>query len=98
MHILVVHLNIKPESVQAHKEAWMENARFSRTEPGIISFDLLQDKEDPSKFVLYEVYVDADGQAAHRQTAHYQKWKETTADMHESPGLRGLYDYAEKVK
>jgi len=97
MHILVVNLKVKQECIQDFKAASILNAQSSRTEPGIISFDLLQHKQDPSIFMLYEVYTEPGAQDAHRETEHYKQWKIKTADMFEEPAVRGLFDYAEKL-
>ncbi|MGQ9635722.1 MAG: putative quinol monooxygenase [Bryobacteraceae bacterium] len=76
MHIVPVHARVKPESIDAFRQATIENARQSVQERGIARFDLLQDTSDPSRFVLVEVYRDADAPAAHKQSAHYQKWRD----------------------
>jgi len=97
MHILAVHLTVKPDRIAEFKQATFANAAGSRTEPGIISFDLLQDKEHPEQFMLYEVYVEQKDHAAHRETAHYKAWKAATADLIAENGARGIFDYAEKT-
>lgn len=63
----------------------MDNARHSAQEPGVARFDVLQDQEDPTKFVLVEVYKTAEAPAAHKETAHYLKWRDTVADMMAEP-------------
>jgi (4S)-4-hydroxy-5-phosphonooxypentane-2,3-dione isomerase len=63
----------------------------SRREPGISRFELLQDEADPSRFVLVETYRDAVAQAAHKETAHYLKWKELVEPMMAEPRTRALY-------
>lgn len=79
--MLVVHVNVqvKPDSVEAFRRATLENAQASIREPGIARFDILQQADDPSRFVLVEVYRTADAPAAHKETAHYQKWRDTVA-------------------
>jgi autoinducer 2-degrading protein len=81
--MLVVHVfvHVKPERIEAFKAATIENARNSLKEPGIARFDFVQQKEDPSRFVLVEVYRTADDPARHKETAHYQKWRDSVADM-----------------
>ncbi len=91
MHILIVHARVKPESVEDFRAATLENARASAQEPGIARFDLLQQQDDPTRFVLYEAYRTADAPAAHKATAHYQKWAEVTAAMFAEPRTRALY-------
>jgi quinol monooxygenase YgiN len=81
--MLIVHVNIevKPDQIDAFKTASVENARNSLREPGIARFDVLQQQDDPTRFLLVEIYRTSEAPAAHKQTAHYQKWAETVADM-----------------
>jgi len=81
--MLAVHVNIqvKPDSVDAFVEATQENARNSLQEPGIARFDFVQDRENSTRFVLVEVYKDADAPARHKETAHYAKWRDIVEEM-----------------
>ncbi|HHE70968.1 MAG TPA: antibiotic biosynthesis monooxygenase [Chloroflexi bacterium] len=85
--MLVVHVfvHVKPEAVEAFKAATLENARNSVQEPGIARFDVVQQVDDPTRFVLVEVYRTADDPARHKETAHYKRWRETVADMMAEP-------------
>ena len=85
--MLVVHVfvHVKPEAVEAFKAATLENARNSVQEPGIARFDVVQRVDDPTRFVLVEVYRTADDPARHKETAHYKRWRETVADMMAEP-------------
>ena len=85
MLIVHVHVHVKPEFVQAFLEASVENSRNSVQEPGIVRFDVLQSTTDPARFLLSEIYRTADDPAAHRATAHYQKWRDTVAEMMAEP-------------
>ncbi len=85
MLVVHVHVQVKPESVEAFKEASVENARNSVQEPGIARFDVIQQNDDPTRFILVEVYRTADDPAAHKQTAHYQNWRISVADMMAEP-------------
>jgi len=76
-----VHIQVKPDCVDAFIEATLENARSSLQEPGIARFDVVQNREDAAFFVLVEVYKTADAPAAHKQTAHYAQWRDTVAHM-----------------
>lgn len=76
-----VHVRVKPESVDAFRQATIENARSSVKEPGIARFDVVQQQDDATRFVLIEVYRKPEAQAAHRETAHYAKWRDTVAPM-----------------
>lgn len=91
MIILIVHLHVKPEQLDAFRQATAENARNSRQEPGIARFDFLQQSDDPTRFVLYEVYRDADAPAKHRETAHYQAWLAKVPDMLAEDRTRTFY-------
>ena len=85
--MLIVHVfvNVKPEQVEAFRAATLENARNSVQEPGIARFDVLQEQDDPTRFVLVEVYRTSEDPGKHKETAHYQKWRDTVADMMAEP-------------
>lgn len=85
--MLVVHVNVsvKPECVEAFKQASVQNAQLSIQEPGIARFDVVQQTDDPTRFVLVEVYRTPEDPARHKETAHYQKWRDTVADMMAAP-------------
>ena len=85
MLIVHVHVHVKPESVEAFKTASIENARQSRLEPGIARFDVLQQQDDPTRFLLIEIYRTPEAPAAHKETAHYQLWRDTVALMMAEP-------------
>jgi len=85
MLIVHVQIHVKPESVDAFREASIENARNSIKEPGIARFDLLQQADDPTRFVLVEAYREAGAQARHRETAHYAAWRDAVAGMMAEP-------------
>ena len=81
MLIVHVHVQVKPECVEAFKAASLDNARHSVQEPGIARFDVVQQVDDPTRFVLVEVYRTDDAPAKHKETAHYAKWRDAVADM-----------------
>ena len=85
--MLVVHVqvHVKSESVAAFKAASVENARHSIREPGIARFDVVQQIDDPTRFVLVEVYRTAAAPAAHKETLHYQVWRDAVAPMMAEP-------------
>jgi autoinducer 2-degrading protein len=91
MHILVVSAQVKPEFVEAFIAATRINAQFSAREPGVARFDFLQQKDDPTRFVLYEVYRDADAPADHKKTAHYNEWATKVENMFVTPRTRAMY-------
>jgi len=85
--MLIVHVfvHVKPEQVEAFKAATIENARNSVEEPGIARFDVIQQQSEPTRFVLIEVYRTSDDPAKHKETAHYQKWRDAVAEMMAEP-------------
>ena len=85
MLIVLVHVHVKPDCLEAFRTASLENARNSIQELGIARFDVLQDNDDPNRFILNEVYRTEDAPAAHKETAHYKKWRETVEDMMAEP-------------
>jgi autoinducer 2-degrading protein len=92
--MLVVHVfcHVKPEFLDAFKQASVENARNSVQEPGIARFDVIQQQDDPTRFVLVEVYRTPDDPARHKETAHYARWAETVAEMMAEPRSKLVYD------
>ena len=85
MQIVLVHVHVKPEFVEAFKQASLENAANSVQEPGIARFDVIQQTDDPTKFILVEVYKTTEAPAAHKETAHYTRWRDTVAEMMAEP-------------
>jgi autoinducer 2-degrading protein len=85
MLIVHVHIHLKPEHIDPFKQATLANARASIQEPGIARFDVLQQPDDPTRFVLVEAYRTADAPAAHKETKHYQTWRDTVAPMMAEP-------------
>jgi len=85
MLIVVVQVHVKPECIEAFREATLDNATNSVLESGIARFDVLEQAEDPTRFVLVEVYRDDAAPAAHKETAHYARWRDTVAPMMASP-------------
>jgi len=85
MLIVHVHTHVKPEFIEPFKQATVENARQSAREPGVALFDVLQQLDEPSRFVLIEIYRTPAAPAAHKETAHYQKWRDTVAPMMSEP-------------
>ena len=95
MHVTIVHVWVKPEHTTDFIEASRANHLASVQEPGNRRFDVLQDAQDPAKFVLYEAYASTEDAAAHKQTDHYLAWRETVAEMMAKPrqgvAHKGLY-------
>jgi quinol monooxygenase YgiN len=85
MLIVHVHVHVKPESVEDFRQATIENARASVQEPGIARFDVVEQQDDVTRFVLIEVYRTQEAAAAHKETAHYAKWRDAVATMMAEP-------------
>jgi quinol monooxygenase YgiN len=85
MQIVLVHVSVKSQFVEAFKQASIENASHSIKEAGVARFDVIQQTEDPTKFILVEVYKTAEAPAAHKETSHYARWRDTVAEMMSEP-------------
>jgi quinol monooxygenase YgiN len=81
MLVVMIEVQVKPEAVEAFKRDTLTNAQKSLNEPGIARFDVLERSDDRTRFVLVEVYRDADAPAQHKQTAHYAAWRDTVEPM-----------------
>jgi (4S)-4-hydroxy-5-phosphonooxypentane-2,3-dione isomerase len=81
MLVLQVLARVKPEYLEAFKDATILNAEASRKEPGVARFDVLQQEDDPLRFQLFEVYKSREATAAHKETRHYRQWIETVTPM-----------------
>ena len=91
MLIVHVHIVVKPDCIKAFKDATIENARNSRKEPGIARFDLIQQQDDPTRFVLVEEYRSVAATASHKETAHYAAWRERAEPLMAAPRTRVQY-------
>jgi quinol monooxygenase YgiN len=85
MLVVHVHVHVKPEHVESFRLATLANARESLKEPGLARFDVVQQQDDPGRFVLVEVYRDAAAAAAHKETKHYPVWRDAVAPMMAEP-------------
>jgi (4S)-4-hydroxy-5-phosphonooxypentane-2,3-dione isomerase len=91
MLIVIVHIQVVESGIEAFKSVTLENARASSSEPGIARFDVIQQADDPTRFVLIEVYRSDEAPAAHKQTAHYAKWRDTVAPLMAAPRTSARY-------
>jgi (4S)-4-hydroxy-5-phosphonooxypentane-2,3-dione isomerase len=91
MYIVHVHIRVKPEFIEAFKAASLDNACNSLQEPGISRFDVIQQIDDPTHFELIEVYQTPEDPAKHKETAHYNQWRELAEPMLAEPRTRTLY-------
>jgi len=98
MHVTLVHVHVKTAHINDFIEATRNNHQASINETGNRRFDVLQSTDDASRFVLYEAYASEEDAVAHKQTAHYLRWRETVADWMASPregiNYNGLYPQA----
>ena len=85
MLVVHVHVHVKPDCIEAFKQATRLNARLSLLELGVLGFDVLQQQDDPARFVLVEIYRDAEAAAAHKATEHYPVWRDAVAPMMAEP-------------
>ena len=85
LHSLHVQVHVKPEAVEAFRAATLANAQASVKEPGVLRFDVYQDREDATRFVLVEVYRSPDAHAQHRTTAHYLAWRDAVEGLMAEP-------------
>jgi len=91
MLIVHIHVRVKPEHIEAFTAATVENAAHSVQEPGIARFDVVQQADDPTRFVLVEAYRGLEATVHHKATAHYHAWAETVAHMLAEPRSRVVY-------
>jgi len=91
MDVVFVQVHVRPEAVAAFLEATRENARHSQQEPGIARFEVYQQNEDPTRFILLEAYRTAEGPAQHQATLHYLTWREVVASMLAEPRTKIVY-------
>jgi autoinducer 2-degrading protein len=92
MHVTLVHVRVRPEYVDAFIDATRTNHEASIREPGNIRFDVLRSADEPERFVIYELYRDAESAAAHKETAHYLAWREQVADWMAEPRTGVAYE------
>ena len=85
MFIVHVHVHVKPELIDDFKQASVENARNSVQEPGVARFDVIQRQDDPSRFILVEVYRTMEDPSKHKETEHYRVWRDTVSEMMAEP-------------
>ena len=88
---VMVHVHVLPDQVEAFRLAALANAAASIAEPGVVRFDVVQEIADATRFLLIEVYRGNEGAAAHKQTAHYQTWRDTVAPMMAEPRTSRSY-------
>ena len=91
MHVTLVHVHVKPEHLEPFIAAMIRNHEGSVREPGNLRFDVLQSEDDPTRFVLVEMFRDAEAAAAHKATPHYLAWRDEVASWMASPRVGQRY-------
>lgn len=91
MHVTLVHVHVKPEHLAEFIAATRANHEASIREPGNVRFDVLQSTDDPTRFVLYEAYLDEEAAAAHKRTDHYLEWRSTVEPWMAEPRRSDRY-------
>ena len=91
MLIIHVHVHVKAEGVEAFHKATLENAALSLQEPGVVRFDVIRALDDPTRFVLVEVYRDEQAPLHHKETTHYAAWRDTVANLMAEPRTSTKY-------
>ena len=91
MLIVHVYIHVLPDTVEQFMQATIENAENSLQEQGVARFDVVQQDDDPTRFVLLEAYYAPEDALAHKQTAHYQRWRDTVAAMMAEPRTSVTY-------
>jgi quinol monooxygenase YgiN len=91
MVIVHIHFHVKPEMVDAFRRVASDNARDSSREPGVARFEVIQQADDPTRFVLVEHYRTPEDVARHRDTAHFRSWNEASPPMLAEPKVRVEY-------
>ena len=81
----LVSVDVKPENIETFKKITLYNHENARKEPGNVRFDVLQSREDPTKFTLFEVYADEDAAAEHKKTEHYLRWRDEVSEYMATP-------------
>lgn len=97
MFATIVMIHVKPDQVEAFIQATLENVNSSLHEPGVARFDFIQRKDDPTHFMLIEVYRNDEAPTLHKQTTHYAKWRDTVADMMAEPRQGIKYEWIAPV-
>lgn len=92
MYIVHVDVEVKPDKIEAFKQVTLANAHESLLEPGVSRFDVLQDIDDPVRFLLVEVYLTKRDAARHKDSRHYQFWRDEVMDMMAAPRSKRIFE------
>ena len=92
MFVAIIHVHVKLEFIELFKAITQDNASNSIKEPGVARFDVYQQSDDPARFMLVEIYKSEQAPERHRETAHYARWRDKSAEMMAEPRSRVTYD------
>jgi len=92
MHVVLVHVRVKPGTGAEFEMASERNAAASRLEPGVARFDVLRRRDDPERYLLIEVYRTPDATVAHKATSHYAEWRDAVAPLMAEPRAGVVWD------
>ena len=92
MFVTIVYVQVKDGFIDQFQRACRLNHEASVQEPGNLRFDVLQSREEPQKFVLYEAYETKEAAVRHKDTAHYLTWRDTVADWMAEPRVGVSYE------
>ncbi|HEX5828395.1 MAG TPA: antibiotic biosynthesis monooxygenase [Candidatus Limnocylindrales bacterium] len=92
MFVTLVHIHVKADQVDVFLDATRSNHEASIREDGNLRFDVLRSVDDPTRFILYEWYVDEAAARAHKETAHYAAWRDATVDVFAEPRYGVRYE------
>jgi (4S)-4-hydroxy-5-phosphonooxypentane-2,3-dione isomerase len=95
MIVTCVYIHVKPDEVNNFIDATTANHLESVKEPGNLRFDLIQQADDPSRFMIYEAYESEKSAADHKTTAHYLKWRDRVNDHMAEPRYGVKYNIIE---
>ena len=95
MIVTCVYVHVKSENIKAFMDATVENHKESVREPGNLRFDILQQADDPTRFMIYEAYESVEASAAHKNTGHYLNWRDVVQEMMVEPRQGERYNIIE---
>ncbi len=91
MYIVHLFIHVKPDKVGEFEAATLENAQNTLKEPGVARFDLIRQLDDPTRYVLLEVYHSPEDHPRHKETDHYKRWQQIAEPLMAEPRTRIIY-------
>ena len=94
MYVVLNIIRVKRSNLAEFVAGVRKHAEDSRSEPGCVGYDVLQDTEDPRTICLYEVFRDQAAFEEHLTYAYYKAWMQRSKDWrHSENRLRHVLDY-----